>query len=129
MRLLTGEARCQRTKHSMCPCVPGTSPQTTQNLIISRHLARWPSWLWRQVKATLTSKFLVEQSAWVRVPLSSRISFLCFAHIYVLPLFLSEVALLGREGRFGAHTRWARLPRILCLCFRVTLLWPCWSFW
>jgi hypothetical protein len=33
-------------------------------------MVRWPSWLWRQVKVTLTL-FLVTKVAWVRVPLSS----------------------------------------------------------
>ena len=34
-------------------------------------LVRWPSWLWRQVKVNLNTNFLVEQSSWVRVPVSS----------------------------------------------------------
>ena len=41
---------------------------------------RWPSWLWRQVKVNLNTNFLVEQSSWVRVPVSSKISF--FADSY-----------------------------------------------
>ena len=38
---------------------------------INKFSVRWPSWLWRQVKVYLNIFILVEQSAWVRIPLSS----------------------------------------------------------
>ncbi|KAI5918859.1 hypothetical protein F4810DRAFT_690273 [Camillea tinctor] len=45
--------------------------------LANHQLVRWPSWLWRQVKEfkSLDINILVEQSAWVQVPLSSSISF------------------------------------------------------
>src|SRR6478752_2395633 len=44
-------------------------------LSLHQNSVRWPSWLWRQVKVNLNTNFLVEQSSWVRVPVSSRYNF------------------------------------------------------
>ncbi|KAI2617058.1 hypothetical protein GGR54DRAFT_209733 [Hypoxylon sp. NC1633] len=50
------------TKHILC---------NKKKSLRSRTKARWPSWLWREVKVTLIHNFLMEQSAWVQVPLLS----------------------------------------------------------
>ena len=43
--------------------------------------ARWPSWLWRQVKEHFSINFLVGKPAWVQVPLLSTKFFL-----FLIPL-------------------------------------------
>ncbi|KAF2822036.1 hypothetical protein CC86DRAFT_94830 [Ophiobolus disseminans] len=54
--------------------------QLIPKLVIKAQSTRWPSWLWRmtQVKAYSLSRVHMEKSAWVRVPLLSRVLFALF---------------------------------------------------